>query len=290
MDGDVSLNGLNIEGKLLFPLNHKVTISTPYVIVQGELEIIVDHDKVSPENMSTQLILTRTSNIYFQSAKALNQSACPGGQCNLGVKPFVVVGGKVNINAMPETCAAYTSVLQKKYTDPTYNYEDFSQLVTLPETCPQSGLSFISYNFDDSDYSNWTRLDGNFIEVWNEGSVKVTNYQDYLFVARMKLDQEDGSMVGEDSTCKVSGQNCPVLRVIHYDMQDNKEYSYGKTKFYKHRSTAPVYGEYFDFTGVITFREDELYPNNAYTSLRIQGPGKLVMFLINDIYFSFLLF
>ena len=177
LDGNVTLAGLNIEGKLLFPLNHKVNILTPYVIVQGELEISVDHDKITPNNIGTNIILTGTSDVYFQPTKAPNQNACEetGNQCNLGVKPFVVAGGKVDINALPESCSTYTPVLQKKYTDPTYNYKDFPHYVTLPETCPQSGLSFISYNFDNGDYGNWTGRDGAFMEVMDDGSVKVIN-------------------------------------------------------------------------------------------------------------------
>ena len=207
--GNVTLNGLNIEGKLMFPLNHKAVISTPYVIVQGELEITVDHAKIAPENIGTKFILTETNAIYFKPTKTPNQNACDGsgGSCNLGAKPFVVAGGKVSINAMPETCASHTPIIEKIYTDPEYDYEDFPHFVELPEECPQSGLSFISYNFDDGNYGNWTGRDGAFMEVMDDGSVKVINRkiksrgphlditplrpdlclvpdQDYLFVAR----------------------------------------------------------------------------------------------------------
>lgn len=208
MDGNVTLNGLNIEGKLLFPFNHQAVISTPYVIVQGEVEITVDHTKISPENIGTKFILTGTNNVYFKPTKAPNKNVCPGGgQCNIGVKPFVIAGGKVNLNAMPESCASHSPILQKKYTDPEYNFEDFPHFTILPEECPTNGTSFISYNFDDGDYGNWTGRAGSFMEVLDDGSVKVINRkvksrgphlditpiradlclvpdQEYLFVAR----------------------------------------------------------------------------------------------------------
>jgi len=141
MVGDITLNGLDIEGKLLFPVNHKATIHTPYVIVQGELEIKVDHAKISPENLGTKFILTGTNNVIFDPSEAPNEKACDGlsgKKCNLGVKPFLVAGGKVNINSMSESCATHTPIMKKTYTDPTYNKEDFPYFTSLPELCPSS--------------------------------------------------------------------------------------------------------------------------------------------------------
>ena len=159
--------------------------------------------------MGTQFTLTGTSNILFKPSEAPNKNVCTGtdSKCNLGVKPFVVVGGKVNINGMPDTCAMHTSILQKIYTDPIYDAEDFPHFTALPEECPTNGTSFISYNFDDGDYGNWTGRIGAFMEVSDDGSMKVVNRkiksrgpslditpirpelclvldQDYLFVAK----------------------------------------------------------------------------------------------------------
>jgi hypothetical protein len=207
MGGNVTLNGIDIKGKLVFPLNHKAIIYTPFVIVQGELEITVNHAKVAPDNVATRFVLTGIDNVKFTPTDAPNHNVCDktNGVCDLGVKPFVVVGGKVNINAMPESCSTHTLVAKKVYKDPTYNPEDFPKFVSLPPSCPQSGLSYISYNFDDG-YGNWTGRDGTFLRS-SHGAVKVSNRrltnrgphldvtpihpeaclvpnQDYLFVAK----------------------------------------------------------------------------------------------------------
>ena len=81
-------------------------------------------------------------------------------------------------------------------------------------------------------------------------------------------------MVGHDSPCKAEGKNCPELRVIHYDVDERREYSHRKTDFHTEHNRGPIYGEFFYFTGIVNFETDELYPENAYTSIRIEGPGK----------------
>jgi len=157
--------------------------------------------------MSTQFILTGTSNICIDIDKAPNGSVCPGTHCNFGKKPFVIAGGKVNINAMPDSCSTHTPILQKVFTDPTYNADDFTPFAEFPDACPYAGLSFVSYTFDNGDYGNWTGNYGTLMEVESDGAVRVTSRrlrdrgphldithlgpdlclvpnQDYLFTAR----------------------------------------------------------------------------------------------------------
>ena len=206
--GNVTLSGLDIKGKLLFPVNQKVNIFTPYVIVQGELEINVDHDKVSPDNLATRFTLTGTSDVTFTPTDSPNQDVCSktSNECKIGKKPFVVAGGKVNINSIPDTCATHTPIKKKIYKDPVYNPDDFPKFVTLPPSCPQSGINYISYDFEDQNYGNWTGREGGFV-VMADGTMKISNRkivsrgpaiditpidpanclvpdQDYLFVAR----------------------------------------------------------------------------------------------------------
>ncbi len=206
--GNITFNGLDVRGKLLFPINHKAIIHTSFVIVQGELELTVNHAKISPENIATRFVLTGTEDILFTPSDAPNQDACQeyNNQCNLGVKPFFVAGGKVTLTTMPETCATHTPILSKIYKDPTYNPGDFVKFESLPPSCPQSGLKFISYNFNHTGYGNWTGREGSYV-VSEDGALRVTNRmlysrgpylditpsrpdsclqpdQDYLFVSR----------------------------------------------------------------------------------------------------------
>lgn len=178
MTGNVTFaGGINILGKLAFPVNHQANIHTPFVFVQGELELTVDTPKVSPENKATSFILTGTEDVIFQPTESPNQNACdllPEGKCNMGKKPFLIAGGKVNINAMSDSCTTHTPIVRKVYKEPSYNPEDFPQYVELPESCPVSGNMYISYDFSGS-FGNWTGREGTFLISDDGNSLRVTN-------------------------------------------------------------------------------------------------------------------
>lgn len=178
MEGNVTFaEGINIIGKLQFPLNHKATISTPFVIVQGELEIVVDTPQVSPENKATTFILTGTNDVIFNPTDSPNQKACaslPNGQCNIGKKPFLIAGGKVNIMAISDSCITHTPIQRKIAKDPSYDPEDFPKFVELPMSCPKSGIKYISYDFNEG-FGNWTGKEGTFLVSADGTSLTVTN-------------------------------------------------------------------------------------------------------------------
>ncbi len=224
----LSSSGIQVEGKLRFPPNHpETTIYTPYVIVQGELEITDNQDTLGPDNQGVRFILVGTGtddpeddvDILFSTNKSPNQNACASfenGQCNLGKKPFVVAGGRVNIqSAMPNGCETFTPVLSKVYKDPVYvnTTEKFRSYETLSPSC-QSNAPFqtdrviASYDFTNGDNGNFTGRWGTYM-VNSDGStsLRVTNRrlrdrgpsidltplrpelclvpdQDYLFTAR----------------------------------------------------------------------------------------------------------
>ncbi len=203
-----------------FPPNHpETTIYTPYVIVQGELEITANQDTLGPDNQVVRFILVGTGtgtdvndpeddvDILFSTNKSPNQNACDNfenGQCNLGRKPFVVAGGKVNIQStMPSGCETFTPVLKKVYNDPVYvnTTEKFRSYETLSPSCytnsnasnapsESESLSFqterfiASYDFTNShgDYGNFTGRWGAYVHVHvvmpdgsTRTSMKVTN-------------------------------------------------------------------------------------------------------------------
>lgn len=88
------LGGLDIIGKLYIPPNWKTVIKTPYIFVQGELEII-NNRLITPDNLSTRIILTGDSDVWFRPADS-NQGV-EGTPFNAGKKPLLVAGGKLNI-------------------------------------------------------------------------------------------------------------------------------------------------------------------------------------------------
>ena len=165
--------GLNIKGKLKFPNNQKVTIHTPFVIVQGELSIKVDHDTISPNSESVAFNITGMEDIKFKPTDSPNTDACAlsNGECNLGRKPFVVAGGKLNIDAFPSSCSTHTPILATKTKDIAPNKDDFLAFELLPASCPVLGTDFIK-----DDFGNWTGWWGGYVSVVNE-TLKVTNRQ-----------------------------------------------------------------------------------------------------------------
>lgn len=172
--GNATFDGINIVGKLLFSNNHKAVINTPYVIVQGELELSAD-ENISPANQATKFVLTGTQDVIFNPTEAPNQSACGAG-CNLGVKPFVVAGGEVKIQGMADSCTTHTPVKRQVYKDPTYDPADFPTFTSLSSSCAISGTQtdYISYDFEDDNVGNWTGREGAFIVV-ADGSLIVSN-------------------------------------------------------------------------------------------------------------------
>ena len=104
--------GLNIEGKLLFPKNRKITVTTPFVYVQGLLDIQSD-EEVSPENLSVQFILAGTTQQSFTSHR-FNSGACSSSSCKVGTKQFLAAGGQVNIHAYPDRCPTWVKLLDVK--------------------------------------------------------------------------------------------------------------------------------------------------------------------------------
>jgi len=95
--GDVSIpGGLNIEGRLTVPTNAKVTITTPFIFVQGEL-IARDDQVVAADTTSLQIILTGQTERTLQPHEA-NAAKCPPGGCPVGNKAIVVAGGKLSID------------------------------------------------------------------------------------------------------------------------------------------------------------------------------------------------
>ena len=134
----LTLAGLNIEGKLVFPNNRKITIKTPFVYVQGQLDISADA-VISPENLAVSFILTGAVNQIF-TPHVYNSNACNGGSCAVGKKPFLVAGGRININAYPDQCPTWVKLLDSKggaAVIPT----DWAKPVPARENCERVVLS-----------------------------------------------------------------------------------------------------------------------------------------------------
>lgn len=102
-DGVLDLSsGLNIIGKLLIDDDalEPVTITTPFIIVQCELEVKSNQTMISITNEFLKIKLTGDTDVVVTPESA-NSGVCEGGSCNFGKRPILVAGGKLAINAIP---------------------------------------------------------------------------------------------------------------------------------------------------------------------------------------------
>ena len=166
------MNGLDIQGKLQFPPNYKITITTPFVFVQGVLEI-TDTNAVVPANEGVKFILTGTNDWYFNPHEE-NAMGCPDRSCPVGKKPFIVAGGRMDIRGLgggAKDCPPwakiedifYAQVVPDDYpTPPTMadgcvrilSKEDFEDVAPQYPVTWRGGLGGIDQILTESDVSN----------------------------------------------------------------------------------------------------------------------------------------
>ena len=112
-------HGFNIVGKLKIPENASFELLTKYVLVQGLLQMDAPIDTKLPrsDEAAIKIILTGTDNVQFYPDSATeNELACDMGNtgtaqlCNVGIKPFAVAGGRLDINAIDENCPSWTKL------------------------------------------------------------------------------------------------------------------------------------------------------------------------------------
>jgi G8 domain len=100
------LGGLDVIGKLVFPDNYKLNLSSTLIAVQGELEMTATKTVDGIPNIK----FTMVGNVdrSFTPIEA-NTRACNGAAtCNAGKKGIIVAGGKVNIHGLPRDTPSWT--------------------------------------------------------------------------------------------------------------------------------------------------------------------------------------
>jgi len=239
-DTTIVLSGpLNIKGKLDFPDGTKVTLRTTGIFVQGELSMT--STKVVDGIPDIILQFTGTENVFFTPDEP-NTDACAGSPCNLGPKPFVVAGGKVNIDGMPDDCPTWTTV--KDLIDggkpKPLSYPKVPDLpITSKGTCLQT---LINEDFEDSlngwygnagaeEHISEHEVDGSFLRVTerkNEYQGPMCDLsalqrecllldQDYFFSARVRISPK---LQYAPSQCHSQGTSCPKLQFSHMDSKN----------------------------------------------------------------------
>mmetsp|Transcript_6627 Transcript_6627/g.12509 ORF Transcript_6627/g.12509 Transcript_6627/m.12509 type:complete len:518 (-) Transcript_6627:1195-2748(-) len=100
--------GLDIVGRLSFPSTANLILSTQSIFIQGILDMV----KPNMGNKVTVSLYGEEEDAYFYPHDACDGGydvAC-GARANVGKKPIVIAGGKLNINAWDPSCPSWTKL------------------------------------------------------------------------------------------------------------------------------------------------------------------------------------
>jgi len=297
--GVLSLTGgLNVIGKLV--VSNPIDLTTPYVIVQGELQL--NSNKIWDGEQDITITLTGTASRTFLPADS-NASKCKGNPCSIGKKPFVVAGGKLLVDGMPSS--DYETPTWVHIHDAMTSLSGSGSLIPPVEVYPglvdssecSSDGKFIDENFSNpskptSSYDIETSLGSTFI--YTENALKVSGRRDvsqgpifdlihvmkcvkpgvrYQVNARLKTYREDtGPDAVENSDCTTDGSGCLDIR-----FNWKRENGHVGTKYVYHEETSYnwQYGDEVIISETFVFDEDMLNSSNLYYAFTFYGlePG-----------------
>ena len=293
---EISIDGLHIKGKLVIPEGVKLTIKTPYVIVEGALEMkstgmIKGEEKV-------KIILTGNDDVYF-TPEAPNTAFCPSGGCNVGSRPIVVAGGRLDIIGMPRTCPSWA---YSEHVSTVVEYIDVSEEFIDYEKTPfafdfNDGISTwngnigaqamhvneidINGNFNGNSFlkvyhrkANWQ---GPFFDIPLSSRESMHHDHSYIWSARVKLSRDDG----RDINCVTSKTNCLSLQI-------NRMTSDDKIAWFEKESDIGVTAadEWTTVGGILTYTENEISPDHIFSALTFRGPEAGVDISVDDFIFT----
>lgn len=95
------LGGLDIQGKLVFPVeytpSHSLTVRSTLIVVQGQLDMYATSKAVDGNPQFTFIMISDNRDTYFSPIEE-NVNACDtsDSQCMAGVKGIIIAGGKLN--------------------------------------------------------------------------------------------------------------------------------------------------------------------------------------------------
>jgi len=308
----ISLTGpLDIMGKLEFPEGTKVKLETTGIIVQGELAMTSQRPV---DGVHDIVVKFKGADDIFFSPHPENAEACTGVStgghisniCNLGAKPFVVAGGKLTINGLPNDCPSWTTV--EDYESSALSGKPFPTEFSKPPILPipsegTCDLTLIKQEFENGLGTWYGNLgakedilpnshDGsNYLHVSNRNAVFqgplfdiAANLReciipniDYFFQAKIRLSASNGV---SSSLCSGTGENCPTIEFGYLDSSDNLKY----------RPLAGFHGvdfldnEWHDVKASFRFEASYVTPANVFTAILINGPEAGIDISIDDIH------
>ena len=186
--GEIKIDGLDIHGKLYIPTNHKATIITTHVFVQGILEMSDDQPKISKDNVSMKIMLVGEADQTFTPADS--NAGVAGGIFNAGRKAFIVAGGQLKIKGWDGSIDehgiidSWTTMLETAMADPpnpplsnvtgttrksTTWAGDETAPINPPPGCPRQ---VVNHDFNEDPHLDlWTAGDGQIIHMQNSSLV-----------------------------------------------------------------------------------------------------------------------
>jgi len=156
--------GLDVQGKLVFPSSRSsLEITTPFVFVQGEFIIEELMEPMIPQPESElEFHFVGTEDVIFISHPDQMFKKCESG-CNISKKPFVVAGGRLDIQGMNEHCNTWTRVQATKDSGA-------SEIIPITPPTERSGCSkvLVSESFDSaSPELQWDGIGANSASIEN---------------------------------------------------------------------------------------------------------------------------
>lgn len=303
-----AIMGIDVQGKLVFkdysnecgriPSSvPQVTLTAPFVHVQGELEM--RSSRATSGTPDVKFIITGMQDTPLVPHPE-NAAACPQGTCTVGKKAIAIAGGKLQINGLPQNCKTWSTL---------HDVVALSSPVSFPHQalptskCHQQDL--VEYTFDDKSYQGWNShwspggfeiqndLTSTFFvargrsATWQGPMLDMRNHvncivpgTNYYFRARVKLIP---NTTGTVSSCQAHGKNCP--KFTFFSEVRNDDGTPEKTWDVKMRapSVKLVDGEWFEMFGIKTFSKMEAEStDNMRKRFFLEGPEAGIDIAVDD--------
>jgi hypothetical protein len=274
--------GIDIIG-MLYIRDIQISVSTPFIRVQGEFHIDamgpinlpkVEMKFIDSDRLGIEKFLPASSNAY----------ACGVERCEPGSKMIFVAGGRILFQGMAPDVPTWLQLV-----DVVPSNGEVLPDMQKPLHCPKSGILIqenfqskfnVSQNGVPRNLETDVEIHGTFWELQQQRStysgahVDLKDIRDcllttetYEFVLRLRMVAE-GSQ-GSPTLCAATGAAC--IKIFADHTKDSLETRISEQKFSGPTITAFNYGEWIIFNGTIVFNDIELDPANAYLSLRVSG-------------------
>ncbi|KAL7565473.1 hypothetical protein ACA910_012212 [Epithemia clementina (nom. ined.)] len=311
-DSDETLDlpyGIDIQGHLYFPDGYHVTIRTPFVLVQGLLDMDSSGTVTNEPLIKFIIDASRQSVSFFPAHN--NENVCPvegtgkPGKCDIGFRAVAVAGGKINARGLPKDCTTWTQLYDVDIVGVAseQTHLSYTKLPGIDKTHSNPSCRS-NYPFIDDDFETntgeWTGGDGGSFKLVN-GALAVMDrkstdegptydlvlfqeclvpYQKYLFSARVRLDDRSDEP-GRLTPCNAAG--CLEL-VFSTRLPDGRRISRSQQMDFENIRYKNGYWD--NFYATVELTEEELHPLNTFSRLQLVGASPRFDVFMDDVILS----